>query len=239
MSADIDELLDALSESRGESTGLRKLNNQLELEKNTRYDTQEKRTAAVRKIGNIENKNIYEDTLQAVSNKSSRHVEKLCNISLSTEIEKKNKVVREFIDAVTAKGTEKGVGVSTSTERITSKTDFQRFQAIENIYGARNLNYVSDLTFAVQAVNHSVTKSELSANIFGHCTTAASANLLNIWLKSMENNCPPAPNGLIEYAFDNEQRLMRTWLSRRGNKQTLDILTNIIVCQLHPTSILQ
>lgn len=34
------------------------------------------------------------------------------------------------------------------------------------------------------------------------------------------------------YAFDNNQRLQQVWLSRNANKQTLEVMTNIIKLEL-------
>ena len=223
------ELIRLNNELLAQNQKLTQRNSSLIKEREERFSTQEKRIQAITEIGKLENMNIFDDSEQHRMNASSRNLENLTTVTINGELEKRNKVVVAAVNAFTNK----------QTDSNDKKSAMRRLMAVELLYSARNLNYISDFCSMVQAVIYSFTHSKVCTNLIGHFTPSGAYYTVRSWLDNLRSSCLPAPVGLIEYAFDNEQRLLRTWLSRNGNKQTLEILTNTIVVQHDKNSDLQ
>ncbi|XP_070541070.1 uncharacterized protein [Ptychodera flava] len=193
----------------------------------TQYSTQEKRIAAIKTIAQLENENIYEDSVSLASDKTTRTPKKLLLQNVDDIMKSRNPVVTAAIDAFCEK---KGEG----TESAKMKSMIRKVVATECIYSGRNLNYISDFLRLVQSVVYSLSQSESVVDVVGHVIPGGSYDTVFSMLADLKVEENHAPSGLIEYAFDNEQRLFKTRYSRNGNKQVLEILTNTIVVLLDP-----
>ena len=111
--------------------------------------------------------------------------------------------------------------------------------AIELIYSARHPKFVSSFISAVHVILFSLTRSRLAVDLMGHVTAGPCYDTINNILFKGNVDFPAAPEGLIEFSFDNEQRVTKNYINRDGNKVTLDIFTNVIASQLDPDSSLQ
>ncbi|CAG2227998.1 unnamed protein product [Mytilus edulis] len=79
------------------------------------------------------------------------------------------------------------------------------------------------------------TGSKTAVDIFSHTLPSGGYTFLQNWLLTLKPN-PCVPMNEISdlvYAFDNNQRLQKVWLSRNANKQTLEVMTNIIKLELN------
>ena len=68
--------------------------------------------------------------------------------------------------------------------------------------------------------------------MLGHLGAGASYQLLKEWLQDMGGEPLAVPSGLITVGCDNEQRLLKNWLARGGNRSQVEVLTNIL-CAVH------
>jgi len=112
-------------------------------------------------------------------------------------------------------------------------------EAMECLRAARHNNYVSEFHIAFQAVAYAVSGSRLVVDMLGHLGPGGSYKLLKDWLVGLGGEPLSVPQGLILVAFDNEQRLLRNYLSRGNNRSRLDILTNVCCAVLNKDNTLQ
>ena len=82
------------------------------------YETQKQRIEAVKQIGFIENKNVYEETTKLIRDKDRRSLDNLIDVNLVSHINSRNPVVVAFINAITAKQTESGIGLIGNSESV-------------------------------------------------------------------------------------------------------------------------
>ena len=99
--------------------------------------------------------------------------------------------------------------------------------AMECLRGARHTRYVSEFLVGFQAIAYAVSGSRLVVDMLGHISPGGSYTLLKSWLGELGGSILDVPDGFIVVAFDNEQRLLRNYLSRGSNRSRLDILTNV------------
>ena len=80
----------------------------------------------------------------------------------------------------------------------------QKLMAVELLYSARNLNYISDFCSMVQAVIYSFTHSKVCTNLIGNFTPSGTYHTVRSWLHNLRGSGLVAPVQLIEHYFDNE-----------------------------------
>ena len=88
--------------------------------------------------------------------------------------------------------------------------------------------HVSDFHIALQAVSYAVSGSRLVVDMIGHAGPGGSYTLLKEWLLQLSSSPLQVPSGMLVVAFDNEQRLLKNYLSHGANRSRIDVLTNII-----------
>ena len=113
-----------------------------------------------------------------------------------------------------------------------------RLLAVEHMYCAINGNYVSEINVSAMAVAYAVCSSRLVVEIMGRLGPGGSYTLLKKWLKSHVGEPVKVPDGVVHIAFDNEQRLIKNYLTRGESKVKLDILTNVLGIVLPVPSVL-
>ena len=64
--------------------------------------------------------------------------------------------------------------------------------------------------------------------MIGHAGPGGSYTLLKEWLLQLSSSPLQVPSGMLVVAFDNEQRLLKNFLSRGANRSRIDVLTNIM-----------
>ena len=103
---------------------------------------------------------------------------------------------------------------------------------------AKNQNYASELGMATLAIAFAVCSSRLVIEILGGVGPGGSYTLLKQWLKSHVGEPAMVPDGVVNGAFDNEQRLVKNYLTCGDAKVTLDIFTNILGIELPEPAVL-
>lgn len=103
-----------------------------------------------------------------------------------------------------------------------------RALAVEHMYCARNSNFVSEFNIAVMALVYAVSSRKLVVNIVGRVGPGGSYSTLKNWLKANSGEPISAPKGVLAVAFDNEQRLVKNYLTRSKGKATIDIISNVV-----------
>lgn len=198
--------------------------------------TTEKRAQVAGLIGKLENNLLLEETQELVAQTERKNIPNMLKYDSKESFETKNKVLCTFIKNITSSDTEKGKGLTLGLQGsfgdIAKKKTALRNHAAEMCLAARNLRYNSEFAVAVQSVLYSITQSRLAVDLVGHFTAGCSYEMIrNIISSSGKTSSSLSPPGVLEYAFDNNQRLMKLYLSR-FNKPLLDIMTNIICVQL-------
>ena len=121
----------------------------------------------------------------------------------------------------------------TDAEKATHKRrELHRALAVEHMYCARNSNFVSEFNVAAMAVAYAVSSSRLVVDILGRVGPGGSYTLLKHWLKGHAGEPAHVPDGVVSLAFDNEQRLCKNYLTRHTGKVVLDIMSNVVACDL-------
>ncbi|XP_070531832.1 uncharacterized protein [Ptychodera flava] len=209
---------------------IQKLQNEVErlkTEMAEMYSTREKRIKAAREIAKLENSEIYQHANLLCSNQDRYSVQNLADIDLAGLLSERNPVLVSFLEEICMPNT----GIQSNTQYLA--------HAVELIYGARHHRFISPFMSAVQVVLFSLTRSRLAVDLMGHVTAGPCYDVINNILFKGTFDFPQAPEGLVEFSFDNEQRTTKNYINRDGNKVTLDIFTNIIASQLDPDSSLQ
>eukprot|EP00117_Sycon_ciliatum_P022587 scpid13785/ scgid0778/ len=195
--------------------------------------TEHGRVKVVNEICKIENKFLFAETLDAISHsKESRKVESLLGIPAGRITSRSyNPVVEAFVCGMTAP-------LSVQSSAGAAKRSMRQQEAIESVYAARNLNYCSQFHMVFQAVVYAITQSKTAVDMIGHLGPGSSYALLKDWLGNLGGEPVKVPRGFVTVGFDNEQRQMRSYLSRGANRSTYEILTNVVYA-LHSAQDLQ
>ncbi|VDI31507.1 Hypothetical predicted protein [Mytilus galloprovincialis] len=107
--------------------------------------------------------------------------------------------------------------------------------SIETEKDPKHLRYITPMSLAPLILLYNSTGRKTAVDIFSHTLPSGGYTFLQNWLLSLKPN-PCVPMNEISdlvYAFDNNQRLQKVWLSRNANKQTLEVMTNIIKLELN------
>ncbi|XP_070559926.1 uncharacterized protein [Ptychodera flava] len=191
------------------------------------YKTQESRIEAVKEIARRENKAIYEHAHLLSRNQDRYSVQNLSDIDLGDLLSERNPVLVSFLKEICMPST----GLLEGKQYLA--------HAIDLIYAARHPRFVSGFMAAIQVVLYSITGSRLAVDLIGHVSAGPCYDTVNNILFKGDFKFKDAPEGLIEFSFDNEQRIAKNYINRNGNNVTLDIFTNIIVSQLDKGSTIQ
>ena len=81
----------------------------------------------------------------------------------------------------------------------------QQQEAIDCIYSALDLRYVSEFHIPFQAVSYAISGSSIVTEMIGHLGPGASYKLVKEWLSEMGSEPLVVSEGCITIAFDNEQ----------------------------------
>jgi hypothetical protein len=111
--------------------------------------------------------------------------------------------------------------------------------AVDAIYGARNLKYVSAINLAASAIKYSLSKSRSIVDIDNHIISSGSFTKFMKWQEDLAGGAEPLPRGLLFMAFDNEQKGIKNYLDRGYNTVTFHIVTSFISFNFDSTSQVQ
>ena len=219
-----------------ENEHLKNENVRLHNEQNTMFETQEKRINIAKKIGQAENNNLFLSSNESICNHHLFSFSSLTDINPQNLIQNQNPVVTAFIDSLTENKIE--------SEKSRNTKMLKNAVAAECIMGARNKRYVSPLCAVPASIVYGVTGSRLAIDTINQLLPCGNYSHLISWLFKLHatDNSDDSVNldsFSLFYAFDNNQRLLRSWLSRNFNKQVVQIMTNICRVRVNDVSKIQ
>ena len=227
------ELALELWKKEGEIEALREKVKKLKGDNVVVVGTQEDRIAAVRLIASMEREEFKKECMEGIA--SARQARELdCLLDLpygQTSHKAYNPVVQAFVQTLTKSISGK--------EKDDQKRCLLQQEAMECLRAARHNNYVSEFHVAFQAVAYALSGSRLVVDMLGHLGPGGSYKLLKDWLVGLGGEPLAVPKGLVLIAFDNEQRLLRNYLSRGSNRSRLDIITNVCCAVLDGQNAMQ
>lgn len=208
---------------KSENMKLKEKLSKMQTDKKKLYDSQEKRVKHVKIIANIENKDLNERSNSNVITKGRFSYDSLLSVTPSNVIDNQNPVVATFIKYLTENHSE-SLGLDDYP-----KNKFKRALVGETLMSIRNPKYVSPLAAVPAALNYATTGSRKSTDILSSLLPSGQYQHLLKWMFSLNSDVSSVESsGCLFYAFDNNQRLLRSYLSRNFNKQVVEIMTNII-----------
>jgi len=158
----------------------------LEAEKAALYSTQESRVAAIKKIGELENRAMLEQSQL----RPDISLPTLMSFDVDRQYAAQNPVVTAFVDAVTATPSELGLG-SRDTRRVQlvrGKT-LSRLVAVEALARARNSKSIGPLSFLLGLGLYNRTGSRAAVDLCSHLLPSATYKIHAAWRKG--NQGPP------------------------------------------------
>ena len=120
-------------------------------------------------------------------------------------------------------------GATNMEKERTPKKSTLLTSAVDTIYKAKDVNYVSPLHFSANLVNYNITGSKLVCNIFSQMAAGGNYKTILKWLNEQSSSNMPAPptRDVITY-FDNNQVLMRNWRVRADAKMFVSVITSVM-----------
>lgn len=82
------------------------------------------------------------------------------------------------------------------------------------------------------SVAYAVCNSQIAVDMMGRVGPGGPNSLLKQWLKQNVGEPASVPDGVVNKVFDNEQRLVKNYLTRGDGKVTLDVFTNILAMKM-------
>lgn len=155
-------------------------------------------------------------------------IKNISSLSLDEMYNKQAPVLRKIIDCLTQNNQ------SSENNEMCQKRKLRKCLAIDLLISAKKLRYISPLSLAPMLLLYNATGSKTAVEIFSHTLPSGGYTFLQNWLLELKPDISisgKSESDLI-YAFDNNQRLQKVWLSRNANKQTLEVMTNIIKLEL-------
>lgn len=155
-------------------------------------------------------------------------IKNISSLTLDEIYNKPAPVLRKIIDCLTQNNQ------SSENNEMCQKRKLRKCLAIDLLISAKNLRYISPLSLAPMLLLYNATGSKTAVEIFSHTLPSGGYTFLQNWLLELKPDISisgKSESDLI-YAFDNNQRLQKVWLSRNANKQTLEVMTNIIKLEL-------
>ena len=215
-------LIRELHKVRHENISLRQAQSEM-------LSTQEKRVEIVKEIASMENENIKNYVRERKQDSERLAYNTMLSLDAEEIINSHNPVLSTFVNEITKSNTENGNGVYGSTDSLVKKKTLRRAFICESVLGTADLKYISPLAFAPLLLAYGVTGSKLNCEIMSQAIPCGSYNKLQEFLsKKVEPPGLASSSDAVVYAFDNNQRIMRSWLCRNFNKQVVEIMTNIL-----------
>ena len=198
----------------------------------SRLETQAGRVQVVEAVGRRKNMLLCDEVQEAISKAPElRSMESLLSLKGGRFSSRTyNPVVETFVRTI-------------STVNSTTSAELQRLarqnEAIEAICAARNLRYCSEFNLQCgylqccnkHSVCYSIAGSRTVIDLMGHLGAGVSYSLLKSWLSDIGGEELVVPSGFVSAAFDNEQRIMHSYLARGRNRSACDVLTNVVYVQ--------
>jgi hypothetical protein len=111
--------------------------------------------------------------------------------------------------------------------------------AVDAIYGARHLKYVSSTNLAASVVKYSIARSKKIIDIDNHILSSGSFFKFLKWQENLACESEPIPKGLVFMAFDNEQKGLKNYLDRGNNTVIFHTVTSFVGFNFDPTEKIQ
>jgi len=197
---------------------------------NRRFDDQQVRIDTIKEIAGYERKNIYQDIVNLIDDQERFTLDNLLSYSTSEWLAKRNPVLVKFIETLI---------YSESENQHENEKLFKCSVAVDAVYGARNLRYVSAINLMASAVKYSLSKSKTIVNMDNHILSSGSFTKFIKWQENLAGEAEPLPKGLLFMAFDNEQKGQKNYLDRNYNTVTYHIVTSFISFNFDPDSQIQ
>jgi len=205
-------------------------NNKLKEKLNSRFIDQESRIEAIIEIAQQECKNLYEDIINLIDDQKQFTLDSLLTYSPSEWLAKCNPVIVKFIEVLT---------YNENKNQHQGEKLFKCAVALDAIYSARNLKYVSAINLAASAIKYSLAKSKTVIDIDNHISSSGSFSKFLKWQESLAKKSKPFPKGLTFMAFDNEQKGQRNYLDRNYNTVTFHTVTSFVAFNFEPDNQIQ
>ena len=207
--------------------------NRLEEENNklkAPFDDQESRINFITIIAQKERKNLYNDIIDLMNDQERFQLDNILGYSISQWLALRNPVIVKFIESLTYNENENQHG----EEKL-----FKCAVAINAIYGARHLKYVSSINLAASAIKYSIAKSKKIIDIDNHILSSGSFFKFLKWQENLACELEPIPKGLVFMAFDNEQKGLKNYLDRGNNTVIFHTVTSFVGFNFDPTETMQ
>lgn len=132
---------------------------------------------SITKIAQKESRNLYNDIVDLMDDKRRFQLDDLLEYSTSQWLSKRNPVIVRFLETLTHNDNE---------NYLEGGKLFKCAVAVDAIYGARNLKYVSAINLTSSAIKYSIAKSKKIIDIDNHFLSSGSflnsSNGRKIWL---------------------------------------------------------
>ena len=143
-------------------TELSSENNKLKKILNNQLDNQQLRVELITEIAKYERKNLYNDIINIMSNINRFNLDNLLKYSAFEWLSKQNPVIVKFIETLIYNKNE---------NKLEGKKLFKCAIAIDTIYDARHLKYVSAINLTASVIKYLLTRSKKVINIDNHITS--------------------------------------------------------------------
>ena len=198
--------------------------------KSGRFDDQKIRIESIIEIARKERKNFYNDIIDLINDKNRFSLDSLLEYSTSQWLFKRNPVIVKFLETLS---------LNENESQLEGEKLFKCAVAVDTIYGARHLKYVSAINLAASAIKYSLAKSKTIIDIDNHFLSSGGFNKFIQWQEDLAHESTPLPNGLLFLAFDNEQKGQKNYLDRGNNTVIFHTVTSFISFNFDPTNNIQ
>jgi hypothetical protein len=181
---------------------------------------------SITKIAQKERRNLYNDIVDLMDDKRRFQLDDLLEYSTSQWLSKRNPVIVRFLEILTHNDNE---------NYLEGGKLFKCAVAVDAIYGARNLKYVSAINLASSAIKYSIAKSKKIIDIDNHFLSSGSFFKFLKWQEDLAGEQESLPKGLLFMVFDNEQKGQKNYLDRSYNTVTFHTVTSFVVFNFSPT----
>jgi glutaredoxin len=186
---------------------------------NTTFDDQQTRIDSITKIAQKERRNLYNDLVDLMEDKRRFQLDSLLEYTTSQWLSKRNPVIVRSLETLTHNDNENS---------LEGGKLFKCAVAVDAIYGARNLKYVSAINLASSAIKYSIAKSKKIIDVDNHFLSSGSFFKFLKWQEDLAGEQEPLPKGLLFMAFDNEQKGQKNYLDRSYNTVTFHTVTSFV-----------
>jgi hypothetical protein len=191
---------------------------------------QQLRIELIIEIAKHERNNLYDDIIDLISDKKRFSLDSLLEYSTSQWLFKRNPVIVKFIETLS---------LNENESQLEGEKLFKCAVAVDTIYGARHLKYVSAINLAASAIKYSLAKSKTIIDIDNHFLSSGGFNKFIQWQEDLARESTPLSDGLLFLAFDNEQKGQKNYLDRGNNTVIFHTVTSFISFNFDPTDNIQ